>query len=68
MKFIFAILASFSAVAGIALLVSNISGNANAVVSLAGCLLFVVGSVLAADNWVKALKIKITPNITGAIH
>ncbi len=68
MKFILAILASAVAVAGMFLLINNISASASAVTSLIACLMFMGGSVLAADSWVKALKITITPNITGAVN
>lgn len=61
--FIFAILETIVGVGGIALLINTISTDANALKALIACVLFMVGSVLAAGSWVKALNITITPNV-----
>ena len=64
--FILAILETAVGVGGIALLISTISADANGIKCLIACLMFMVGSVMAAGSWVKALNIPITPNIKGA--
>ena len=60
--FILAILETIVGFAGIALLVNTISTDANSLKALIACVLFMVGSVLAAGSWVRALNIPITPN------
>lgn len=60
--FIFAILETIVCVGASALLINTISTDANALKALIACVLFMVGSVLAAGSWVRALNIPVTPN------
>ena len=61
--FVFAILETVVGVGGIALLINTMSTDANALKALIACVLFMVGSVLAAGSWVRALNIPVIPNI-----
>ena len=60
---VIALIATAAAVAGIVMLITNVSGACVAAKSLLGTLLFVVGSVAAAHCWVKGLNLTIKPNI-----
>ena len=59
--FVFAILETIVGVGGMVLLIQTISTDANALKALIACILFVIGSVLAAGSWVRALNIPINP-------
>ena len=61
-SFVFAILESIIGVGGIVLLINTVSADANALKALIACVMFMVGSVLAAGSWVRALNIPIKPD------
>jgi len=60
---VIALIASFAGVAGMVMLITNVSGACIALNSLIGVALFTVGSVVAAHGWVNGLGIQIKPNI-----
>ena len=63
---VIALIATAAAIAGLVMLISNVSGACIALYSLLGVVLFVVGSVIAAHGWVNGLGLKVTPNIKSS--